>query len=214
LPIGYRERLYAFSPTGLCSNLMAKNYYTMLQIGNWLFCHGSPTLHISKNYTIDLVNNVVALYLLGIDSIDDDLETHFNEIMQPHTENESSILWDRTFGETINKNNTEENLKIHLDEILNEYNNKNHNRNNNRNNNIKATHVAIGHTPQFKHGINSICNQRVWRCDVGMSKAFQSKTSKSNSFNGESNESNEDNAFERGNVQVLEILNGIPTILS
>jgi hypothetical protein len=210
LPIGYRERLYAFSPTGLCSNLMAKNYYTMLQIGNWLFCHGSPTLHISKNYTIDLVNNVVALYLLGIDSIDDDLETHFNEIMQPHTENESSILWDRTFGETINKNNTEENLKIHLDEILNEYNNKNHN----RNNNIKATHVAIGHTPQFKHGINSICNQRVWRCDVGMSKAFQSKTSKSNSFNGESNESNEDNAFERGNVQVLEILNGIPTILS
>lgn len=213
LPIGYRERLYAFSPTGLCSNLMAKNYYTMLQIGNWLFCHGSPTLHISKNYTIDLVNNVVALYLLGIDSVDDDLEKHFDEIMKPHVENESSILWDRTFGETIDGPSREQYLEKHLQKILNEYNKKNYN----LSDNMKATHIAIGHTPQFKNGINSICTQRVWRCDVGMSKAFQSKKTKSNKHNGNTgntgNTDDDDNAFERGDVQVLEIVNGNPTIL-
>jgi hypothetical protein len=216
LPIGYRERLYAFSPSGLCANLIAKNYYTMLQIGNWLFCHGSPTLHISKNYSIDLVNNVVALYLLGIDSVDDDLEKHFDEIMKPHVENESSILWDRTFGETIDGHSREQYLEKHLQKILNEYNKKNYN----LSDNMKATHIAIGHTPQFKHGINSICNQRVWRCDVGMSKAFQSKKIKSNKHNGNTGNTgntdnyDDDNAFERGDVQVLEIVNGNPTTLS
>ena len=88
---------------------------------------------------------------------------------------------------------------------------------------MKATHIAIGHTPQFKHGINSICNQRVWRCDVGMSKAFQSKKIKSNKHNGNTDNTgntgntdndDDDNAFERGDVQVLEIVNGNPTTLS
>lgn len=210
LPIGYRERLYAFSPTGLCSNLMAKNYYTMLQIGNWLFCHGSPTLHISKKYTIDLVNNVVALYLLGIDSVGDHLEKHFDEIMKPHTQNESSILWDRTFGEAIDNPGKEHQLERHLHKILNEYNTKN----NNTSQNMKATHIAIGHTPQFKHGINSICNQRVWRCDVGMSKAFQSNiTNLNKSIKSGNLDFNDDNSFERGDVQVLEIINGVPKIL-
>jgi len=43
----------------------------------------------------------------------------------------------------------------------------------------KATHIAIGHTTQFSSnkGINSICNDRVWRCDVGMSRAFGNRTS-------------------------------------
>ena len=51
--------------------------------------------------------------------------------------------------------------------ILNEYNIKNKTINN-------VTHIAIGHTTQYasNKGINAICNDRVWRCDVGMSRAF------------------------------------------
>ena len=37
-------------------------------------------------------------------------------------------------------------------------------------------YVAVGHTPQFHNGkgINSICDGKMWRCDVGMSRAFSS----------------------------------------
>lgn len=194
LPSGYRERLYSFSPTGLCANLIAKNYYTMLQIGNWLFCHGSPTSHISRNYTIDLVNNIVALYLLGVEFNDNYLEKHFDEIMEPHVNNtsEKSILWSRTFGEKINTQTQENQLSEILNTILNEHNNKNHN----KSDIMKAKYIAIGHTPQFEHGINSICNGKIWRCDIGMSRAF-----------------NNNNSKER-NIQVLEILDGIPKVLS
>ena len=208
LPIGYKERLYAFAPTGLCANLIAKNYYTMLQIGNWLFCHGSPTLHISRNYSIDLVNNIVALYLLGVESTDNQLEKHFDEIMEPHTNNtsntnntnntndstEKSILWARTFGEKIDTQSQEKQLSLMLDNILNEHNHTNHT---NHNDIVKATHIAIGHTPQFEQGINSICNGKVWRCDIGMSRAFTPNNSN----------------VEKSKIQVLEILIGVPKVL-
>ena len=41
-----------------------------------------------------------------------------------------------------------------------------------------AEYLAIGHSPQFWAGksINSICNGKVWRCDVGMSRAFLDET--------------------------------------
>jgi len=201
LPIGYRERLYSFSPTGLCANLIAKNYYTMLQIGNWLFCHGSPTSHISRNYSIDLVNNIVSLYLLGVEFNDNYLEKHFDEIMHPtpnrntnHSTIEKSILWARTFGENIDTQTQDKQLSHMLDNILTEHNNKN----NNKTDIMKATHIAIGHTPQFESGINSICNGKVWRCDIGMSRAFTQHNSNAG----------------KNKIQVLQILYGTPTVLS
>jgi hypothetical protein len=69
--------------------------------------------------------------------------------------------------------------------------------NNNKTDIMKATHIAIGHTPQFEHGINSICNSKVWRCDIGMSRAFTPNYSNA----------------EKSKIQVLEILNGVPTVL-
>ena len=198
LPQGYRERLYAFSPTGLCANLMAMNYYTMLQIGNWLFCHGSPTITTVEKYPVSMINNIISLYLLGIDSKDSQLEKHFHELTQSGNDIEPSILWSRTFGET----NTmpEKQLSKILNKILDTYN---HTNNNTKTEN-KATHIAIGHTPQFNKGINAICNQHVWRCDVAMSRAFKHNNHNINNAN---------NDFQQGNIQVLEILNGKPNIL-
>ena len=37
--------------------------------------------------------------------------------------------------------------------------------------------MLVGHTPQ-EHGINGACENRVWRCDVGMSKAFGARGSR------------------------------------
>ena len=166
VPEGFRERLYAFSPTGLCANIIGSNNYVILQIGNWLFCHGSPVLNTIKSYNTDLINNIVSMYLLGIDNKDKYIEKHYNHIA--NSKHSESILWNRDFGELDMNDSKNKELTLQLDTILDEYNKKNGNKNG------KATHIAIGHTIQYtsNKGINSICNKRVWRCDVGMSRAF------------------------------------------
>ena len=172
VPEGFRERLYAFSPTGLCANLIGANSFVVLQIGNWLFCHGSPVLNTIKKYNTDLINTIVSMYLLGIDTDDKYIEKHYNTIAK--SKHSESILWNRDFGELEMNDDKDKELTHKLDTILNEYNQKN---NLERNNN-QVTHIAIGHTTQYSSnkGINSICNDRVWRCDVGMSRAFGHRT--------------------------------------
>lgn len=184
VPEGFRERLYAFSPTGLCANLIGANSFVLLQIGNWLFCHGSPVLNTIKKYNTDLINSIVSMYLLGIDTDDKYIEKHYNTIAK--SKHSESILWNRDFGELEMDDDKDKELTDKLDIILNEYNKKNNledttntitsTTTNNTNN--RATHIAIGHTTQYtsNKGINSICNDRVWRCDVGMSRAFGHRT--------------------------------------
>ena len=262
LPYGYRERLYAFAPSGLCANMMATTYYTMLQIGEWLFCHGSPTLYIAKTFPIDMVNNIVSLYLLNNSPIDKTLETYYNAIMVSHPnvseKDETSILWARTFGESSRSNDKQ--LQPLLNTILLEYNKKNNylvaqqpilqlpsktqlgtQLSTHLGTYTNATHIAIGHTPQFTKGINSICNNTVWRCDIGMSKAFlthnNTRTKSFNHIYNSNNNSNNSNTanppslsslsslstlsssvsdikFKHGDIQILHIKNGIPIIIN
>ena len=184
LPDGYKERLYSFSPTGLCANMIGSNYYTILQIGNWLFCHGSPVTKTLKTYTTEMINNYVSMYLLGMkdDNTYHKIDKNYYNITKS--------------GETEITNGLENSLLHQLDNILNEYNTKNTKLQNSINNCKKASHIAVGHTIQDTkiNGINSICNNRVWRCDVAMSKAFgNNKISKYRK------------------PQVLEIINGTTT---
>ena len=175
LPIGYRERLYAFSPTGLCANMLAYNNYTILQIGDWLFCHGSPVLSTFSTYDIKLINNYVSMYLLGIENNKKEISKHYQSITQSGSK---SVLWNRDFGEIDVSNKKEDILKSQLNTILEAYNHKNRH----LQNEVKcgkAKYIAVGHTIQDEVGINSICNKKVWRCDVAMSKAFgETKNSK------------------------------------
>ena len=59
--------------------------------------------------------------------------------------------------------------------------------------------IVVGHTPQFMNdkGINSTCNGKVWRADVGVSKAFD--ITDPQIMIGSTRDSNR-------NIQVLEIL--------
>lgn len=214
-PIGFRERSYAFSPTGLCANLIADNYYSMLQIGKWLFCHGGPTMETCGTYPIEMLNSVVSMYLMGIDSTQSQIEKHYEKIMHPdipdphmdpdsdthpdHDEDSNpSIIWNRVFGANpATKANTTQKLDTILDTILAAYNKINHG-------NaipIHARYIAIGHTPQnSSQGINAICDNRVWRCDIAMSKAFNNGIQKNNQ--------------KSNRIQVLEITDdNNPTIL-
>lgn len=166
-PNGYRERLYAFAPTGLCANLIANNYYTILQVGSWLFCHGSPTLNTLSTYNVELLNSIVSMYLLGMDSTANDISNNYENIIHPVNKKDKGVLWSREFGEHLKGTHKTKKIDQDIDEILKQYNIKN-------NPITQAKYISIGHTPQFSHnmGINSICNGKVWRCDVGMSKAF------------------------------------------
>jgi hypothetical protein len=53
--------------------------------------------------------------------------------------------------------------------------------------------MFVGHTPQFKEGINNRCDKTIWRTDIGMSRAF-------------------DISSTPREIQVLEILNDGETI--
>jgi len=239
LPDGYKERLYAFSPTGLCANYMGYNSYTILQIGSWLFCHGSPVLSTVKNHSAELINNIVSMYMLGIDTDNHEIETQYESIAKcsklrksrksrkfdrtrkSRKSNNSecnikcnkSILWDRTFGEEIVSNKLDSRLEHKLDDILKAYNSKNSlhfdsNSNSVKSKTIPANYIAIGHTIQ-ESGINSICNDRVWRTDIAMSRAFIDNT------NNDGNDGNDGTDTPTLRYQVLEIIdNDKITILS
>ena len=114
------------------------------------------------------------MYLLGIDTNDKYIEKHYNKIA--NSNHDESILWNRDFGELDIDEIKDKELTLQLDTILNEYNKKN---NGNHNSSNQVTHIAIGHTIQYtsNKGINSICDNRVWRCDVGMSRAFGQRKS-------------------------------------
>ena len=172
---GFRERLYSFAPTGICANLLAVNYYTVLQIGSWIFCHGGPTVETLSKYNVELLNNIVSFYLLGLENNANDIKKNYYEIVKP--KNHDGILWSREYSDMgLPSAEKDSQLCKNIDNTLQVYNSVN-------NPSTKAHHIAVGHSPQYSHnlGINSICGGRVWRCDVGMSKAFnERKNDKSN----------------------------------
>ena len=69
---------------------------------------------------MDLINNIVSMYLLGIDNNKKYIETHYNNITKKKHNN--NILWNREFGEVDINNIREQELTHQLDTVLNGYN--------------------------------------------------------------------------------------------
>jgi hypothetical protein len=168
MPIGYKERFQAFSRGEIISNFFALNYKLVIQVGKWLFMHAGLTENICNGNTICKINNAVSRYLLN--STDKDSRILYKRVIC--CSGNKSPLWNREFGDlSINENNRA---------LLDKYNNllKQYNKTNNKYHKSykipEAEYLAIGHTPQFyaNQNINSIFNGKVWRCDVGMSRAF------------------------------------------
>ena len=100
------------------------------------------------------INYYVRKWLLGL--IADENVKHIVH-NNPHT-----IFWDRILGSIPPNTNVEDNhyCKEYLEKVLDIFN-------------LKG--MIIGHTPQiFKHneGINSTCDEKLWRVDIGGSEAF------------------------------------------
>lgn len=160
VPYGFKSRTKAFKPGGALSKHMAQKRYSVLVIGSWLFVHGGITPEIAKNFLLKDINMNVRKWLNG--AKDAKTNAYIQSIY--HNDDESySPFWTREFSdlETWNPGYHTKKFNQTIDLL-------------NRNNKLKIKGMVVGHSPQFYYnkGLNCDCDQRLWRVDVGMSKAF------------------------------------------
>lgn len=163
-PYGYKERLQAFKPGGNLSKRLANTRHSVLQVGSWIFVHGGISPECANKYTIDEINNYVKKWLLG-DTSSENMK-HIQYLY--HNDNDdNSPFWSRIFSD-MDDWDDKQNIQM-FNRAINIMNVKNKR---NSNNLIKG--MIMGHSPQFmfNRGINSSNNNRIWRVDVGASRAF------------------------------------------
>ena len=126
--------------------------FLAVNIGGWIFCHAGIPPEISKKYPIPKLNSLLQKFLSHNMSIQE--ENVFFDIIS----GENGILTTREFG-TDNVNCKR--LLMTLG-------------------NLTANHMVVGHTVQEK--VNDICNKKLWRIDVGLSRAFGNQNKKKLGF--------------------------------
>lgn len=154
-----------FEPGKKYSKMLANTRATAIIIGPLLFVHGNMLQFNLKEMSEDKVstllediNEIVKKWLLGEVKKENKLEGigTVEEILNSFT---ISPFWSRVLG------NLPPNLPINDSRCI-EYMDK-----------LKlyrVNNIIVGHTPQFdkNEGINSTCEERIWKIDTGSSKAF------------------------------------------
>ena len=161
-PYGYKERKQAFSPGGDIARKFANNRKSIVQVGGWLFVHGGITPKLGNEYTLDEMNEGMSKWLLGR------RDRKTKEIFEAlYDDDDHGIFWTREFGDLGNWD--EERSTRLFNRTLDAINKKNDRQMENI-----CEGIVMGHTPQYMShlGINSSCQDKLWRVDVGMSKAF------------------------------------------
>ena len=189
-------REWAFKPGNPIAEFLACTRKLALKIGNYLFVHAGIVPEIANKYNnIEDLNIILSLYLwdnLGPnlqnyqDVLGPDILKNENKHLRDNNNFSISPLWNRQFGNLSDNKESCDNLFQPLKEIYN------------------VNNLFVGHTPQLNKGINSICQNRLWYTDIGISKAFDSAFNKMNSISSKP---------KIKQAQVLEINNGKVTIL-
>ena len=160
-PWGYHHRLEAFKRGGNIAKTYANTKFGILQVGSWLFIHGGMSPELADKFTIGELNDVTKKWLLNDKS--DYIEKTFDKIFR--ADDDLSPYWCRIFSE---EDESGENTKINFFKMLKILNQKNKGR-------IHPIHgLVISHTPQYMYNrnLNGVYGNRLWRVDVGMSRAF------------------------------------------
>lgn len=163
LPYGYKERKEAFVPGGVISKKMATTRYSIIQVGKWLFVHGGITGEIAQSYSLQKINEHIRRWLLGDTSGEN---MHHVHNLYHRDDDEHSPFWSRLYSDM---DEWGQDALIEFKKTLNHINVWN-----GKNNDWRAGGIVMGHSPQFMYnrGINSSLNNRIWRVDVGASRAF------------------------------------------
>ena len=162
-PYGYKERKDAFTPGGIIAKKLAKTRYSVVQVGKWIFVHGGITSECAKNYSLQNVNKYIQRWLEGDTSIEN--MRHVQNLYH-RDDDEHSPFWSRTYSD-IDEWGQDALIEFkNTFNLINVWNSKN--------SDYKAEGIVMGHSPQFMYGkgINSSLNNRIWRVDVGASRAF------------------------------------------
>lgn len=156
---GKEARIYAFKPGKEYGKLLACTRVPFVIIGSWLFVHGGivpellKKLNIKNKDNLKSINYIIRKWLLGL--IDG---KYISDIIGSF---EYSIFWNRILGgipPDVNFDN--EKCIKYLKPVLNI---------------LEINNMVIGHTPQYYKngkGINSTCENKLWRIDTGSSNAF------------------------------------------
>jgi len=126
--------------------------FLAVNIGGWIFSHAGIPPEISKKYPIQKLNSLLRKFLSSEMSIYE--ENIFFDIIS----GDNGILTTREFG------TNDINCKRLTTTLAN----------------LNANHMVIGHTVQEK--VNEICNKKLWRVDVGISRAFGNNGKKRTGF--------------------------------
>lgn len=130
----------------------ANKCFLAVNIGGWIFCHAGIVPEISKKYSIPKLNAMLHKFLSN------QMNLHEDSVFFDIISGENGILTTREFG----TNNI--NCKRLISTLEN----------------LNANHMVIGHTVQEK--VNDICNKKLWRVDVGLSRAFGNNPRKNLGF--------------------------------
>jgi hypothetical protein len=142
-----RARWQLYRPGGQMARELAKNP-TVLVVNDIVFAHGGLLPHHNK-YGLQRINDEVAEWMNGAHCSDGSAPTP----PFPAMGDANSVMWNRTFGKERASPYDRLHMGLQLDATLRQLN---------------ATAMVVGHTPQMG-GLNTECNGRVWRVDVGMS---------------------------------------------
>ena len=161
-PYGYKERKQAFSPGGIIAKRYASNRYSIVQVGDWIFCHGGITPESAGKFSFDEINLGIRNWLIG------KRDRKTKEVFEyMYDDDDNGIFWTREFGDLGNWEDERSGklFKRTMDVV---------NSTNNRQIDKLAKGLVVGHTPQYTNykGINSSCDGKMWRVDIGASKAF------------------------------------------
>jgi hypothetical protein len=140
-------------------------------VGKIIFVHGGMVKKLAQSYKLDNLNKIVQKWLLG--TLNDELSTrkllttiqeeksgkevNFNvkERINQLLTSDQSVFWNRILAYLP------ENADLaKCDELLNDVFNI-----------YQVGSIVIGHTPSM-NGIESRCNERIWKVDIGASNAF------------------------------------------
>tara|TARA_Y100000590_G_scaffold470484_1_gene665609 strand:+ start:3754 stop:5100 length:1347 start_codon:yes stop_codon:yes gene_type:complete len=161
VPFGYKERMSVFVPGGIMAKRMAYTRFCVVQVGSWIFVHGGITPKIALKYSIDHLNYITKEWLKGNHT--QKIVNAFDDIFE-NDDNDMSPYWTRLFSEYEDWN--EDRMKYLFNTTLKILNSKNKG--------VPIKGMIVGHSPQYMwdRKINSSFNNRLWRVDVGMSRAF------------------------------------------
>lgn len=177
---GWSQRFNSFKPGNEYGKFLACTRLSSVIIGSNLFVHAGIINKIMEHFNIhkqsDLktINATISNWLLALAN-----EHDIDEFMKSR----DSIFWTRVLGSLPSGLSYDDSRCIsQIDKVLKIF---------------KVNSLIIGHTPQVD-GINSTCDNRVWRVDVGSSKAFDNRDNYYLQYNKRSHSRR---------PQVLEILN-------